>query len=93
MGASNSSEFNSQNMYVPFEGTICNKNTIEQFKECDKMDIINAAGAKLSRSIVSGEALERPSILNSFLILSFAVSLGDCRSIFTSLHSLILSRT
>ncbi|ERL91645.1 hypothetical protein D910_08973 [Dendroctonus ponderosae] len=72
MPAFNSRDFNSQNMYVPFEGTLCNRNTVEQFKECDKMGIINAAGANLYRSIVSGEALEKPSILNSFLILSFA---------------------
>lgn len=64
--------FNGQNMYVPFEGKIVNKNTIEQFKDCNKMDFINTEGISLYKNIVSGEALKRPSILNSFVVLSFA---------------------
>ncbi|XP_050304450.1 ubiquitin-like modifier-activating enzyme ATG7 [Anthonomus grandis grandis] len=64
--------FTSQNMYIPFKGKIFNKNTIENFKECNKMDLLNAEGINIWDKIVSGEALKKPFILNSFIILSFA---------------------
>lgn len=65
-------DFNSQNNYIQFDGKIINKNTIEQFKECNKVDILNEEGSNLYKKILSGEALQKPSVLNCFLILSFA---------------------
>lgn len=38
------------------------------------MDILNEEGSNLYKKILSGEALQKPSVLNCFLILSFAVS-------------------
>ncbi|XP_060528264.1 ubiquitin-like modifier-activating enzyme ATG7 [Cylas formicarius] len=64
--------FVSQKVYIPFEGKVINKNTIEQFKECDKMHLINKEGNNLLGTIKSGEILRRPSLLNNFFVLSFA---------------------
>ncbi|XP_066145720.1 ubiquitin-like modifier-activating enzyme ATG7 [Euwallacea fornicatus] len=65
-------EFNGQNTYIPFEGKIINKNTIEQFKECNKGELLNSVGTNIYQLISNSAALERPSVLNSFLIISFA---------------------
>lgn len=61
-------------MYIPFKGKVINKNTVEGFKECNKMDLINTEGRCLYDNIVSGGAIKEPALLNSFLLLSFAVS-------------------
>ncbi|XP_030766946.1 ubiquitin-like modifier-activating enzyme ATG7 isoform X2 [Sitophilus oryzae] len=66
------SDFNGQNMYVPFKGKVINKNTVEDFKECNKQDVINTEGKCLCENIVSGEAIKNPVLLNSFLLLTFA---------------------
>ncbi|KAL1498129.1 hypothetical protein ABEB36_008981 [Hypothenemus hampei] len=64
--------FNGQNMYIPFTGKILNKNTIEQFKETDKMQMIQTEGSDIFQKIISEEVLRKPAILNRFFILSFA---------------------
>ncbi|CAH0554782.1 unnamed protein product [Brassicogethes aeneus] len=64
--------FNDQKLYIPFHGKILNKNTIEQFKECNKTDLINLEGKTLLESIKNGEVIKDPSLLNVFSILCFA---------------------
>lgn len=57
-------------------GKILNKNTIEQFKECDKTHLINSEGRAFWDSVKNGAALKNPSVLSFFYILSYAVSVG-----------------
>lgn len=57
-------------------GKILNRNTIEQFKDCDKNMLICGEGLMLWDSVKDGSVLEDPSLLNSFIILSFAVGLN-----------------
>ncbi|RZC36926.1 ubiquitin-like modifier-activating enzyme ATG7 [Asbolus verrucosus] len=66
------SSFNAQNNCVPFHGKIFNKNTIEQFKDCDKTELINKEGRRFLDDLKSGKILEKPSMLNFFFILSFS---------------------
>ncbi|KAF5281621.1 hypothetical protein FQR65_LT02941 [Abscondita terminalis] len=61
-----------QNLLLPVQGILMNKNTIEQFKECDKNRLIQKEGVKIWECFRNGKALEDPSLLNFFLILSFA---------------------
>ncbi|KAJ8918579.1 hypothetical protein NQ315_013084 [Exocentrus adspersus] len=65
-------KFNGQNMYIPFHGKLINKNTIEQFKESNKTDLINDEGKSLMEKIKNELVLQDPSVLNNFFILSFA---------------------
>ena len=53
-------------------GSLRNVNTFERFKAFDRVAMQNEAGQKLWRSVVSGEALEDPSLLVPFLVLTFA---------------------
>eukprot|EP01100_Stratorugosa_tubuloviscum_P014244 TRINITY_DN7494_c1_g2_i1.p1 TRINITY_DN7494_c1_g2~~TRINITY_DN7494_c1_g2_i1.p1 ORF type:complete len:695 (-),score=260.03 TRINITY_DN7494_c1_g2_i1:76-2112(-) len=53
-------------------GILLNKNTIEGFKELDKQQFLQDFAPELLKNIDSGEALENPSILNKFAILSFS---------------------
>lgn len=50
------------------------------------MDLLNEVGSNLYKKILSGEALQKPSVLNSFLILSFAVS-SDLLPSFSALEN------
>lgn len=56
----------------PLAGTLINTNTVEDFKEKDKKQLIQAAGEEIWKSIVSGEALNDPLLLLRFTILTFA---------------------
>lgn len=56
-------------------GILVNKNTIEEFKNCNKSDILNDAGKTLWENIINGNAIKDPSLLSTFVLLSFAVSL------------------
>ncbi|KYB25457.1 Ubiquitin-like modifier-activating enzyme ATG7 [Tribolium castaneum] len=62
---------NSQNN-IPFQGKIFNKNTIEQFKDCDKTKMINEEGRRFLEELKSGKVLEKPYLMNFFFILSFS---------------------
>ncbi|KAL7051316.1 hypothetical protein ACKWTF_004425 [Chironomus riparius] len=53
-------------------GVLKNLNTIESFKNCDKISLLNTAGNQLITNILNGTCLENPSELASFLLLSFA---------------------
>lgn len=55
-------------------GKILNFNTIDAFKDFNKTVLIKEEGNCLWNCIKSGKAMENPAILNSFFILSFAVS-------------------
>lgn len=68
------SEPSSTKLYLPMCGRILNKNTIEQFKECDKSKLINEEGNFIWQRLKDPKTLENPSVLNSFFVLSFAVS-------------------
>ncbi|XP_013097237.2 ubiquitin-like modifier-activating enzyme ATG7 [Stomoxys calcitrans] len=53
-------------------GIIFNKNTIEEFKTCDKNALLKEQGLKLLKDIQSDAVLDDPSLLARFFILSFA---------------------
>lgn len=59
---------------LPAYGVLINRNTIEQFKEENKVDLLNHYGSKLLENITNGAAIKNPGLLVNFLIYSFAVS-------------------
>lgn len=56
----------------PAFGTLYNTNTLESFKACDKKALIEKAAKEIWEAIWSGNAVENPSVLNTFLLLTFA---------------------
>lgn len=56
----------------PCHGVLFNKNTIEEFRESDKLALIKTEGGYLKDIIDSGEWIQDASLLIRFLILSFA---------------------
>lgn len=66
------SEFAPPKNCFPVHGTIYNKNTIEDFKDCNKVDLINLEGGKLLEDIKNKVILRDPSLLVRLFILSFA---------------------
>lgn len=69
-------ECNNQNNYLFAHGILLNKNTIEQFKDCNKTELIQNESKRVWNYIASGEAIDNPSLLNFFFILSYAVRLN-----------------
>ena len=59
-------------------GTLINTNTIEEFRNHSKQDLLKSCATTLWEAITSGQALQDPSLLASFLIFTFAVSLVFC---------------
>ncbi|EDW91605.1 ubiquitin-like modifier-activating enzyme ATG7 [Drosophila yakuba] len=53
-------------------GTIYNKNTIEEFKALDKLQLLADEGKELLADMCSGGVLRDPSLLTRFFVLSFA---------------------
>ncbi|XP_073845173.1 autophagy-related 7 [Musca autumnalis] len=53
-------------------GTIYNRNTIEEFKTCDKNALMREEGLKLIHNFTTDAVLDDPSLLARFFILSFA---------------------
>nr|QEG53818.1 autophagy 7 [Macrobrachium nipponense] len=53
-------------------GTLINTNTIEEFKNRDKLVILKEISSQLWNAITSGDAVENPSVLTSFLMFTFA---------------------
>ena len=53
-------------------GTLRNANTMEDFKEWDKAELLVAAGKQLADEIASGAALRQPEVLMRFILLTFA---------------------
>lgn len=66
------SEFSPTKNCYPVKGTLYIKNTIEDFKECKKDELINIEGNKLVEDIKNGIVLKDPRLLVRFLLLSFA---------------------
>ncbi|XP_047125819.1 ubiquitin-like modifier-activating enzyme ATG7 isoform X1 [Hydra vulgaris] len=71
------SAFNSKSDYhVPHSfycpGLLINKNTVEDFKACDKKALLKDVAKQIIEDIKSGVAFENTSLLNRFLVLTFA---------------------
>ncbi|KAJ5172256.1 Ubiquitin-like modifier-activating enzyme atg7 [Penicillium capsulatum] len=58
--------------YYRAEGMIKNVNTIEEYRNLDKSQIILEAGRKIWDAVNDGTIYSCPSLLSSFIILSFA---------------------
>uniref|UniRef100_A0A673KXY1 Ubiquitin-like modifier-activating enzyme ATG7 n=1 Tax=Sinocyclocheilus rhinocerous TaxID=307959 RepID=A0A673KXY1_9TELE len=58
----------------PASGTLYNTNTLEAFKTIDKKALLDKAASEIWSVIQSGAALEDSSILNKFILLTFAIS-------------------
>uniref|UniRef100_A0A673MV30 Ubiquitin-like modifier-activating enzyme ATG7 n=1 Tax=Sinocyclocheilus rhinocerous TaxID=307959 RepID=A0A673MV30_9TELE len=54
-------------------GTLYNTNTLEAFKTTDKRALLDKAANEIWSAIQSGAALEDSSILNKFILLTFAI--------------------
>lgn len=70
-----SSDFKAGKNCFPSHGLLLNLNTIENFKECNKAQLLKSEGEQLHDNIVSGKCLEDPSLLVPFVLLSHAVNL------------------
>uniref|UniRef100_A0A8C1ZKL4 Ubiquitin-like modifier-activating enzyme ATG7 n=1 Tax=Cyprinus carpio TaxID=7962 RepID=A0A8C1ZKL4_CYPCA len=57
----------------PASGTLYNTNTLEAFKTTDKKALLDKAANEIWSAIQSGAALEDSSILNKFILLTFAL--------------------
>lgn len=54
-------------------GSLLNLNTLEEFKDINKVELVHSQAAKLTKnSILSGAALEDPQLLSQFMVLTFA---------------------
>lgn len=53
-------------------GSLINTNTIEEFRNRSKQDLLKTSATSLWEAITSGQALEDPSLLASFLLFTFA---------------------
>lgn len=53
-------------------GTIFNKNTIEDFRGCDKTALMQAEGDRVIAAIKSGDWIGKPGLRTRFMILSYA---------------------
>ncbi|KAJ6634983.1 Ubiquitin-like modifier-activating enzyme ATG7 [Pseudolycoriella hygida] len=58
--------------YFVSHGVLYNKNTIEDFKDCDKVSLMNDEGRKIWESIIDGSCIDNPSLFVRFFVLSFA---------------------
>ncbi|OBZ85707.1 Ubiquitin-like modifier-activating enzyme ATG7 [Choanephora cucurbitarum] len=54
------------------KGTLINTNTIQEFRLLDKNQLFQQTVAKIIQAVQSKEALDDPSLLNQFLLLTFA---------------------
>lgn len=64
-------------------GVLHNKNTIEDFRAVDKVELLKNEGLRYWNAVRSGSCLQDPTLLCQFFVLSFAVS-------FISLYRFIL---
>eukprot|EP00062_Callorhinchus_milii_P025153 gi/632985826/ref/XP_007909899.1/ PREDICTED: ubiquitin-like modifier-activating enzyme ATG7 [Callorhinchus milii] len=56
----------------PAFGSLYNTNTFQAFKSTDKKALLEQVGKEIWESIKSGRAVEDPTLLNSFILLTFA---------------------
>ncbi|CAD7013663.1 unnamed protein product [Ceratitis capitata] len=66
------SDFTAPRHYYPAIGTLYNKNTIEDFKACDKNDLLRSEGLKLLDDFRNDRVLDDPKLFARFFVLSFA---------------------
>lgn len=64
-----------QNPLLGAYGILLNRNTLETFKNCNKIALLEEHGQELWQSIASGEALNNPALLSRFFLLTYAVNL------------------
>lgn len=67
-------DFDSRSNVYQCHGAIINKNKIEDFKSCDKLELINEEGKLIWSDIASGACLHQPTLLSRFFIFSFGVN-------------------
>ncbi|XP_036343701.1 LOW QUALITY PROTEIN: ubiquitin-like modifier-activating enzyme ATG7 [Rhagoletis pomonella] len=65
-------DFTAPRQCHPAVGTLYNKNTIEDFKACDKNELLQIEGRKLIQDFRADRVLEDPKLLARFFVLSFA---------------------
>jgi len=71
----NSSSLNNESVppfSFPMKGLLKNTNTIEDFQKLDKKALFEEVSRKIWESILSGEAIKCPALLNQFLLISFS---------------------
>ncbi|XP_063072142.1 ubiquitin-like modifier-activating enzyme ATG7 [Engraulis encrasicolus] len=56
----------------PASGILYNTNTLEAFRSIDKKGLLDNEASEIWKEIQSGAALQNPSILNKFILLTFA---------------------
>ena len=56
----------------PIYGQLKNTNTLDEFRTCDKRALLDAQGSKIWDDIVSGRAIDNPSLISQFLLLAHA---------------------
>ena len=56
----------------PIYGQLKNTNTLEEFRACDKRSLLDAQGNQIWDDIVSGRAIDDPSLMSRFLLLTHA---------------------
>ena len=68
-------------------GTLIQFNTLEQFKQADKSELLAQTGRVIWEDITSGRALENPSSLSRFVLLTYADLKASERFCFSSILS------
>jgi len=56
----------------PIYGQLKNTNTLEEFRTCDKRSLLDAQGNQIWDDIISGKAIDDPSVINRFMLLTHA---------------------
>lgn len=67
-------EYEVQKPLLAAYGILLNKNTLEAFKNCNKIALLEELGQELWQNITSGEALDNPALLSRFFLLTYAVN-------------------
>lgn len=67
-------EYEVQKPLLASYGILLNKNTLEAFKNCNKIALLEELGQELWQNITSGEALKNPALLSRFFLLTYAVN-------------------
>ena len=60
------------NIHYPANGVLRNTNTLDAFKTMDRKGLLQTIGKSIWDAINDGSALEKPSLLNNFLLLTYA---------------------
>lgn len=71
----NSRDFDLATNCSKANGYHLNLNTWESFKSYDKVSLLKKCGEDLEHKIKSDEAIDCPSLLSTFVLITFAVSI------------------